>query len=79
MDVYKLVATLGDEIDRMNKSIILIALISLFTFSERVIAKDNIGIKLFGLSIHPKGEKDNAFLMPNKLDKKCVFSNEFWG
>ena len=47
MDVYNLVATLEDEIDRINKSIILIALISLFTFSERVIAQDNIGIKFF--------------------------------
>ena len=77
MDVYKLVATLEDEIERMNKSIILIALISLFTFSERVIAQDNIGIKLFGLSIHPKGEKDNAFLMPNKLDKNAYLVMNF--
>ena len=77
MDVYNLVATLEDEIDRINKSIILIALISLFTFSERVIAQDNIGIKFFGLSIHPKGEKDNAFLMPNKLDKKAYLVMNF--
>lgn len=77
MDVYKLVATLEDEIDRMNKSIILIVLISLFTFSERVIAQDNIGIKFFGLSIHPKGEKDNAFLMPNKLDKNAYLVMNF--
>ena len=77
MDVYKLVATLEDEIDRMNKSIILIVLISLFTFSERVIAQDNIGIKFFGLSIHPKGEKDNAFLMTNKLDKNAYLVMNF--
>jgi len=31
-------------------------------------AQNNIGIKYFGLSIHPKGEKENASLMPNKLD-----------
>lgn len=31
--------------------------------------QDNIGIKYFGLSIHPKGESDNAFLMPRKFDK----------
>lgn len=36
---------------------------------NKAIAQDNIGIKFFGLSIHPKGEMDNAFLMPNKLDK----------
>lgn len=34
-------------------------------------AQNNIGLKFFGLSIHPKGEKDNAFLMPNKLDKEA--------
>lgn len=31
-------------------------------------AQDNIGIRYFGLSIHPKGEKENAFLMPRRLD-----------
>ncbi len=31
--------------------------------------QDNIGVKYFGLSIHPKGEKINAHLMPRKLDK----------
>jgi hypothetical protein len=31
--------------------------------------QNNIGIKYFGLSIHPKGEKENAHLMPYKLDK----------
>ncbi|MCX7744507.1 MAG: hypothetical protein N2167_08085 [Flavobacteriales bacterium] len=31
-------------------------------------AQDNFGIKFFGLSIHPLGEKDNAHLMPHKLD-----------
>ena len=39
-------------------------------------AQNNIGLKYFGLSIHPKGEKDNAFLMPNKLDKEaCLVLN----
>ncbi len=36
---------------------------------NRIAAQDNIGIKLFGLSVHPKGEEENAFLMPNKLDE----------
>ena len=36
-------------------------------------AQNNIGVKFFGLSIHPKGEKENAFLMPNKLDKDGYF------
>ncbi len=47
------------------------------TFSERAIAQDNIGIKFFGLSIHPKGEKDNSFLMPNKLDKNAYLVMNF--
>ena len=34
-----------------------------------LLAQNNIGLKYFGLSIHPNGEIDNAFLMPNKLDK----------
>lgn len=42
-------------------------------FCNSIIAQDNTGIKFFGLSIHPKGEKDNAFLMPNKLDKNAYF------
>lgn len=36
-------------------------------------AQDNVGIKFFGLSFHPKGERDNAHLMPNKLDKNAYF------
>lgn len=36
-------------------------------------AQNNIGIKYFGLSIHPKGEHDNAFLMPRKLDPNGYF------
>lgn len=31
-------------------------------------AQDNFGVKFFGLSVHPKGEKENAFLMPRRLD-----------
>ena len=61
----------------MNKSIIFFFIFSFFTFSERVIAQDNIGIIFFGLSIHPKGEKDNAFLMPNKLDKNAYLVMNF--
>lgn len=40
-------------------------------------AQENIGIKFFGLSIHPKGEKENAFLMPNKLDPSAYFVMNF--
>jgi hypothetical protein len=53
-----LVATL--EYNKMNKLIILIAVIFIFTFCEKAIGQDNIGINFFGLSIHPKGEKDNS-------------------
>lgn len=45
-------------------SLILILLCSLKTNSQ-----NNIGIKYFGLSIHPKGEKANARLMPRRFDK----------
>lgn len=34
-------------------------------------AQDNIGVKFFGLSIHPGGD-ENAFLMPRKLDDNGV-------
>ena len=60
----------------MNKLLLLIATISLF-YCEKVIAQDNIGIKYFGLSIHPKGEKKNSFLMPNKLDKYAYLVMNF--
>ncbi|MDR6195416.1 hypothetical protein [Siphonobacter sp. SORGH_AS_0500] len=33
-------------------------------------AQDNFGLKFFGLSIHPKGERENAFLMPRRFDSK---------
>jgi len=33
-----------------------------------LLAQSNIGLNYFGLSIHPKGETENAFLMQNKLD-----------
>ena len=35
-------------------------------------AQDNIGLKFFGLSVHPKGD-ENAKLMPMRLDKKGVW------
>jgi hypothetical protein len=41
----------------------------LVIFCFKIAAQDNIGIKYFGLTLHPKGDRDNAFLMPNKLDK----------
>jgi hypothetical protein len=50
--------------------IILCLLFSILPYSI-VFSQDNIGIKYFGLSIHPKGEKLNARLMPNKLDKNA--------
>ncbi len=35
-------------------------------------AQSAVGVKFFGLSIHPNGDP-NAFLMPRKLDKEGVF------
>ena len=34
-------------------------------------AQDNIGLKFFGISIHPGGDED-AFLMPRRLDDRGV-------
>ncbi|MBV5314602.1 MAG: hypothetical protein JZU47_14980 [Prolixibacteraceae bacterium] len=47
-------------------------IIVLLVFTE-LSAQNNIGIKYFALSIHPQGENDNSFLMPNKLDKDGYF------
>jgi hypothetical protein len=51
-----------------NIRTVLITLVILF---NKAAAQDNIGIKYFGLSLHPKGENLNAFLMPNKLDNNA--------
>ena len=50
---------------------ILTVLITLVILFNKATAQDNIGIKYFGLSLHPKGENMNASLMPNKLDKNA--------
>lgn len=34
-------------------------------------AQDYVGLRFFGLSIHPYGEQKNAHLMPLKLDDKA--------
>ncbi|HYK77907.1 MAG TPA: hypothetical protein VEV16_13090 [Daejeonella sp.] len=54
----------------MPKKIFLLVAFLLFRFNL-VNAQDNVGIKVFGLSIHPKGD-ENAFLMPRKLDDQGV-------
>ncbi len=46
---------------------ILIVFIVFAAFCSEGKAQNNIGLKFFGLSIHPHGDP-NAFLMPNKLD-----------
>ncbi|HEY1024539.1 MAG TPA: hypothetical protein VGE26_05195 [Sphingobacteriaceae bacterium] len=51
------------------KLAILIVFSILFTSSLN--AQTNVGLKLFGLSIHPQGD-GNAFLMPRKLDAEGV-------
>lgn len=52
----------------MKTRLLLFPLLFLMVMAK---AQDNIGIKFFGLSIHPKGDK-NAFLMPRKLDSKSI-------
>lgn len=55
---------------KTNGNIINVFLLSsIILFSVSMKAQNNVGIKFFGLSIHPKGEYENSFLMPNKLDK----------
>lgn len=51
---------------------ILLLLSPTYFFSQ-----DNVGVKFFGLSLHPKGEKENAFLMPNKLDENAYLVMNF--
>lgn len=51
-----------------SKSAVFNILLFLFSISYSN-AQDNIGLKYFGISIHPKGEKANQHLMPRKLDK----------
>lgn len=48
---------------------ILIFVILSLTDLTTALAGHNVGVRLFGLSIHPKGEATNAHLMPLRLDK----------
>ncbi len=48
-------------------------------FSVCLFAQNNIGVKFFGLSIHPELDKRNAVVMTNKLDKNGVFVLNFGG
>ncbi|CEN44765.1 conserved exported hypothetical protein [Capnocytophaga canis] len=48
-------------------------LVLVILISSRCLGQDNIGIKFFGLSFHPLGERQNAHLMPNKLDRNAYF------
>ncbi|WP_225307213.1 hypothetical protein [Adhaeribacter soli] len=49
-----------------------ILVIIFMLFQQAAIAQsDNIGLKFFGLSIHPQGD-ENAKLMPRRLDEKGV-------
>ncbi len=49
----------------------MMVLLGLMVLTLNLSAQNNFGLKYFGLSIHPKGEKDNAFLMPRKWDKEA--------
>lgn len=53
----------------MKGIVVLLLLMQAFSLK----AQNNFGLKYFGLSIHPKGEEENAFLMPRKLDKQARF------
>jgi hypothetical protein len=48
-------------------------LIFLMVFSLSNVGQDNFGLKYIGLSIHPCGVKENAFMLPIKIDKYGYF------
>ncbi|SPY34698.1 Uncharacterised protein [Porphyromonas cangingivalis] len=58
------------------KSCILIIILSLFTSAK---AQESIGLRFFGLSIHPHGEAENASIMPLRLDKEAYFVQNLGG
>src|SRR5699024_10169201 len=65
----------NNRFSRRMKSIFICLRYQMFLFILIIlpflaVAQNNIGLKYFGLSIHPEGEAANAFLMPNKLDDK---------
>lgn len=57
-----------DGVSTMKTFFALIVFISAVLVCNRAVAQDNVGIKFFGLSIHPR-EVVNEHLMPNRLDK----------
>lgn len=52
---------------RISRSALLFLTIT-FSFIS-IQGQQNIGLRFFGLSLHPHGEKANAAIMPLKLDK----------
>jgi len=62
-----------EEYARFGLRNLFTALLILFAFVQVSFSQNNVGLKFFGLSIHPKGEQLNAFLMPRKLDQNGYF------
>lgn len=58
-----------------KKLILLVSSLLIFCHAN---GQNNISLKFTGLNIHPKGE-DNAFLMPNKLDKNAYLVVTYGG
>lgn len=50
-----------------------------FIFFTEGYTQDNIGVRFFGLSFHPKGERENAHLMTLKYDKNAYFVQNLGG
>ena len=42
-------------------------------------AQESIGLRFFGLSIHPHGESENARIMPLRLDREAYFVQNLGG
>ncbi|MDO4691654.1 MAG: hypothetical protein Q4A64_02130 [Porphyromonadaceae bacterium] len=50
------------------KSLIIICLLYFLSIAQ---GQDNVGLRLFGLSIHPHSEAENAAIMPLRLDPQA--------
>lgn len=65
------------KICRASKLSLLLLSVVFTSFSAW--GQQNVGIRFFGLSIHPHGEKANAAIMPLKLDKDAYFVQNLGG
>lgn len=63
-------------ISKLCKWYLLIIILSLSSSAK---AQESIGVRFFGLSIHPHGEAENASIMPLRLDKDAYLVQNLGG